>query len=135
MLWNRIVTESLVEVKDTEGEQVWAIAWNQHSPHIFASRSNQVKQYKPNFFRWEILNQPFLISKQTILIWRDAQTCPNVFTQRYKFHENILRDVVWINADQFASCSDDGLILLCQIEKDSPLKSFNLNVCTSNVQF
>lgn len=42
VVWNQ-KTEALVEVKDAQGEQVWAIEWNQHSPNRFATRNNQVK--------------------------------------------------------------------------------------------
>ncbi|EFX85478.1 hypothetical protein DAPPUDRAFT_314205 [Daphnia pulex] len=101
VLWNKD-TENLMEVNDTSGEQVWAIIWNPFLPYMFATRNNK-----------------------TVLVWDDAKDQPRLLEKKFALHTSTIRDFVWISVDQFVSCSDDGLILLCHIEKDYSLKSFS----------
>lgn len=126
-IWHRN-SEKLVEISDPDGEQVWAIAWNRHLPDVFLTRNNQVR-LKLNRNYYSISIKFYFYNKQTILVWSDAECSPQVIKPRFNFHtNNIIRDVAWISRDQFASSSDDGSILLCQIGKDSPLKSLSLGV-------
>lgn len=101
VLWNKN-TKTSMEIKDPNGEQVWAITWNPSLPTTFATRSDQ-----------------------TVLVWDRAHNQPKAPKQRFTFHSSLLRDLVWISDDQFFSCSDDGLILLCQIGTESPIRSFD----------
>lgn len=41
VLWNKN-TKTSMEIKDPNGEQVWAITWNPSLPTTFATRSDQV---------------------------------------------------------------------------------------------
>jgi WD40 repeat protein len=131
VLWNKD-TENLMEVNDTSGEQVWAIIWNPFLPYMFATRNNNVCYSRCFFFSEKSSNEHnkniLTFFKQTVLVWDNAKDQPRLLEKKFALHTSTIRDFVWISVDQFVSCSDDGIILLCHIEKDSPLKSFSHEV-------
>lgn len=59
---------------------------------------------------------------KTTIIWDAANA---EIKQQFNFHEAPALDVDWKSDDTFASCSTDKIIHVCQIGRQSPIKTFS----------
>ena len=62
---------------------------------------------------------------KTAIVWDPSN---GTVKQQFKFHTDPTLDVDWRDDDTFATCSTDKLIHVCQIGKDTPVKTFRGHV-------
>ena len=83
---------------------------SQHKGPVFALKWNKTGNY--------ILSGGV---DRTTIIW-DAAT--GNCLQQFAFHSAPVHDVDWKSEDSFASCSTDKQILVCQLNHETPIKTF-----------
>mmetsp|Transcript_49257 Transcript_49257/g.127050 ORF Transcript_49257/g.127050 Transcript_49257/m.127050 type:complete len:496 (-) Transcript_49257:770-2257(-) len=104
---------------------------------IFDEKANEIHKLRkhdaPVFsMRWNRRGDYVLtgsVDKKTI-VW-DAKS--GSVRQEFRFHQKIILDVDWRNNNSFASCSLDGMIYICKVGQDEPLKQFSGHTDEVNV--